>query len=122
MEKLAILMILIAKQSKKLQYVPDQVLFTYTIFKFYTLVLGGSIFTDVTADLFVTGEMGHHQVLELCDRHNSHVLLTEHSNCERGYLSEVFVPLLKKTLNHNSENSFEVLFSEVDVCDPLSVI
>lgn len=72
--------------------------------------------------MFVTGEMGHHQVLELCDRHNSHVLLTEHSNCERGYLRQVFVPLLKKTLNHDAGNSFEVLFSEIDVCDPLSVI
>jgi hypothetical protein len=37
-------------------------------------------------------------------------------------LRQVFVPLLKKTLNHDAGNSFEVLFSEVDVCDPLSII
>lgn len=86
------------------------------------MILGGSVFTDVSADLFITGEMGHHQVLELCDRHNSHVLLTEHSNCERGYLSQVFVPLLEETLNCGADNKFEVLFSEVDVCDPLSII
>lgn len=66
--------------------------------------------------------MGHHRVLELCDRQNSHVLLTEHSNCERGYLREIFVPLLKETLNQDSKNIFEVLFSEIDICDPLTII
>lgn len=86
------------------------------------ITLGGSVFNSVNADLFVTGEMGHHQVLELCDRYNAHVLLTEHSNCERGYLREVFVPLLKERLEQSSENSFDVLFSEVDVRDPLSII
>lgn len=86
------------------------------------ILIGSSIFTGISADLFVSGEMGHHQVLELCDRQNSHVLLTEHSNCERGYLKDVFVPLLKNTLNKVSESNFEVFFSEIDVCDPLSVI
>lgn len=123
MERLAILMILITEQSKKLQCVLDQVKSSNILCLICICwLLGGSTFTNVTADLFVTGEMGHHQVLELCDRHNSHVLLTEHSNCERGYLSEVFVSLLKKTLNHKSENRFEVLFSEADDCDPLSII
>lgn len=76
----------------------------------------------MNADLFVTGEMGHHQVLELCDRQNAHVLLTEHSNCERGYLSDVFVPLLNETLNELSEKEVKVIFSEIDTHDPLEII
>ena len=88
----------------------------------YNISLGGSVFTGVKADIFVTGEMGHHQVLELCDRQNAHVLLTEHSNCERGYLKDIFVPLLKKTLNQISEDEFNVTYSETDIHDPLTII
>jgi putative NIF3 family GTP cyclohydrolase 1 type 2 len=87
--------------------------------------IGGSVFAGVVADLFVTGEMGHHQVLEICDRQNAHVLLTEHSNCERGYLRDVFVPLLKEKLTSNDSNLdsvFEVVFSNVDIHDPLTII
>lgn len=72
--------------------------------------------------MFITGEMGHHQVLELCDRQNAHVLLTEHSNCERGFLKDIFVPLLKETLNQVSQDNFEVSFSEADASDPLLII
>jgi putative NIF3 family GTP cyclohydrolase 1 type 2 len=84
--------------------------------------LGGSVFSGVRADLFITGEMGHHQVLEICDRLNSTVLLTEHSNCERGYLKDVLSGLLKKTLSEFSGDDFEVEYSQVDLQDPLSII
>lgn len=66
--------------------------------------------------------MGHHQVLELCDRKNAHVLLTEHSNCERGFLKDIFAPLLKETLNQVSQDNFKVSFSEADASDPLLII
>ena len=66
--------------------------------------------------------MGHHQVLELCDRQNAHVLLTEHSNCERGFLKDILVPLLKETLKQVSQDNFEVSFSEADASDPLLII
>lgn len=66
--------------------------------------------------------MGHHQVLEICDRQNGHVLLTEHSNCERGFLRDEFVPLLKGKLSTDYDVDFDVLFSEVDNQDPLSII
>jgi dinuclear metal center YbgI/SA1388 family protein len=36
-------------------------------------------------DLVLTGELGHHEVLRLTDR-GAAVVLTEHSNCERGFL------------------------------------
>lgn len=79
---------------------------------------GGSVFAGVKADLFLTGEMGHHQVLELCDRNGAHVVLTEHSNCERGYLQDIYIPTLKKEIG---DSETEVIFSQVDT-DPLKVI
>lgn len=117
-------MILKGPSLRKLRSVPDQVLELDNYLNLHPLCLGGSVFAGVTADLFVTGEMGHHQVLEICDRQNAQVLLTEHSNCERGYLRDVFVPLLKEKLNGNSDSSlsFDVVFSDVDIQDPLSII
>lgn len=76
------------------------------------------MFAGVKADLFLTGEMGHHQVLELCDRNGSHVVLTEHSNCERGYLQDIYIPALNNELN---DSDVEVIFSQIDT-DPLKVI
>ena len=66
--------------------------------------------------------MGHHQVLEICDKQNAHVLLTEHSNCERGYLRDIFVPLLKNKIIESGMNDCQVTFSEVDINDPLITI
>lgn len=39
-------------------------------------------------DLFVTGEAGHHFAFDCVER-SSCLILTEHSNSERGYLREV---------------------------------
>jgi dinuclear metal center YbgI/SA1388 family protein len=46
---------------------------------------GGSVLSAVTADLLLTGEMRHHDVLHRCES-GSHIVLTEHSNSERGFL------------------------------------
>ncbi len=47
---------------------------------------GGSVFSaGPPADLLLTGEMGHHDILAQVARGGA-VVLTEHSNCERGYL------------------------------------
>lgn len=47
---------------------------------------GGAVFEKVPkADLLLTGEMRHHDLLERRAR-GSHVLLTDHTNTERGYL------------------------------------
>ncbi|XP_060593558.1 NIF3-like protein 1, partial [Ruditapes philippinarum] len=47
---------------------------------------GGSVLRNVTADLYVTGEMSHHEVLHAV-YNNSAVILCDHSNTERGYLT-----------------------------------
>jgi putative NIF3 family GTP cyclohydrolase 1 type 2 len=46
---------------------------------------GGSVVTKVAADLYLSGEMRHHDVLRAVATGTS-VVLTEHSNSERGYL------------------------------------
>lgn len=51
---------------------------------------GGSVFEKLphgTVDLFVTGELRHHDVLEKL-RHGQSVILSEHTHTERGYLPE----------------------------------
>jgi putative NIF3 family GTP cyclohydrolase 1 type 2 len=71
--------------------------------------------------LFLTGEMGHHQALDLCDRANAYVILTEHSNCERGYLKDSYVARLKAELSTGDESEpVEILFSQID-SDPLQI-
>lgn len=46
---------------------------------------GGSVITGSGADLLITGEMGHHHVLDALARGAS-VVLSEHSHTERGFL------------------------------------
>lgn len=79
---------------------------------------GGSVFRHrpLAADLYVTGEMSHHEVLDLT-QNGSHVILCEHSNSERGFL-EFFQEKLQDEI---LLNQVEVLISAVD-CDPLKVV
>lgn len=46
---------------------------------------GGSVLKGVNADLYLTGEMSHHEVLDAVQK-GIHVILTRHSNSERGFL------------------------------------
>lgn len=79
---------------------------------------GGSAFKhrSLDADLYLTGEMSHHDVLNLT-QNGSHVILSEHSNSERGFLT-VFK---KKLQNEILSNQVEVLVSAVDH-DPLKIV
>jgi len=74
---------------------------------------GGSLFEKVhDADLFVTGEMRHHDVLAKL-RAGSSVILSEHTHTERGFLPE-----FGRRLQSLAEGAIEVLVSERDR-DPL---
>lgn len=79
---------------------------------------GGSVFKhrSLGADLYVTGEMSHHDVLDLT-QNGSHVILCEHSNSERGFLRLI----QQKLQNDILLNKAEVLISAVDH-DPLKVV
>lgn len=65
--------------------------------------------------LFGSGEMSHHEVLDAVAKGTS-VILSDHSNSERGYLS-VFKEKLMEKLGH----TVSVVISESDR-DPLQVV
>lgn len=77
---------------------------------------GSSVLRGVKADLYITGEMSHHEVLSAI--HNgSSVILCEHSNTERGYLSL----LRDQLLTSLHEYSVDVCISKTD-SDPLRIV
>ncbi|KAH8554531.1 GTP cyclohydrolase 1 type 2/Nif3 [Umbelopsis sp. PMI_123] len=84
---------------------------------------GSSVLSPVKADLYFSGEMGHHDVLAALAQDTS-VILCEHSNTERGYLDAVLKPALAKELfNESSEagEKIEIVVSAVDR-DPLEIV
>lgn len=76
---------------------------------------GSSVLRGVKADLWLTGEMSHHEVLD-ATHHRSSVVLTDHSNCERGYLKT-----LQPRLQDLFDQKIEVIVSMKDR-DPLEVV
>jgi len=77
---------------------------------------GGSVFEKLTGyDLFITGELRHHDVRERAASGTS-VILCDHTNTERGFLP-VFAERLRRLLG--SEISFDIASCDRD---PLSVV
>ncbi|NXT00592.1 NIF3L protein, partial [Jacana jacana] len=75
---------------------------------------GSSVLKGIEADLYLTGEMSHHDVLDAVANGIS-VILCEHSNTERGFLSE-----LRDMLASHLLNKINIIVSEKDR-DPLQV-
>ncbi|XP_053925889.1 NIF3-like protein 1 isoform X1 [Cuculus canorus] len=75
---------------------------------------GSSVLKGTEADLYLTGEMSHHDVLDAVANGIS-VILCEHSNTERGFLSE-----LRDMLAIHLQNKINIIVSEKDR-DPLQV-
>ncbi|XP_047020959.1 NIF3-like protein 1 isoform X3 [Helicoverpa zea] len=73
---------------------------------------GSSVLKGAAADLYLTGEMLHHDVLDAAQKGIS-VILTNHSDSERGFLKG-FSSQLQSLLN----NEVQVFVSKVDK-DPL---
>ncbi len=76
---------------------------------------GASVLAGCKADLWITGEMSHHEVLDAVHQGTT-VILCEHSNTERGFLT-YFKPRLEQML----DNQVEVVVSKLDA-DPLNVM
>jgi dinuclear metal center YbgI/SA1388 family protein len=75
---------------------------------------GGSVVTKATAaDVYLTGEMRHHDILA-ANASRISVILTDHSNSERGYLSA-----LREKLAKNAGRSISVMIARSDV-EPLA--
>ncbi|GMK58253.1 hypothetical protein CspeluHIS016_0502850 [Cutaneotrichosporon spelunceum] len=77
---------------------------------------GGGVLRGVDADLLLTGEMSHHEVLA-CVAAGQVVVLANHSNTERPYLAAVLQPWLQRELDAEGAG-WEVLVSTADA-DPL---
>lgn len=75
---------------------------------------GGALLSGCRADLLLTGEMRHHDVLDLAHRGTS-VILTDHTHSERGYL-----PRLRSRILAGAPD-LEVHISTADV-EPLQVV
>jgi putative NIF3 family GTP cyclohydrolase 1 type 2 len=70
---------------------------------------GGSLFEKAPGfDLYLTGELRHHDVLALNARGAS-VVLCDHTNTERGYL-----PRFKRRIESAASGALEVFVSEAD--------
>lgn len=76
---------------------------------------GASVLNGVKADLYVTGEMSHHEVLDAVATGTS-VLLSDHSNSERGFLA-----VFREKLAVRLPDSVTVAVSTADR-DPLEVV
>jgi putative NIF3 family GTP cyclohydrolase 1 type 2 len=76
---------------------------------------GASLLKNVKADLLLTGEMSHHEVLDVVHK-GTHVILCEHSNTERGFLLK-----WKQTLQAALGDGVQITVSIVDR-DPLKIV
>lgn len=74
-----------------------------------------SVLKGISADLYLTGEMLHHDVLDAAHQ-GIHVILTNHSDSERGFL-KIFATILQCNL----QKSVKVWVSESDK-DPLQTV
>lgn len=68
------------------------------------------------ADLLLTGEMSHHQVLDAVSQ-GSAVILCEHSNTERGYLQGQYRELVEQAV----QGAVSVTVPKTDK-DPLEIL
>lgn len=81
---------------------------------------GSSVLRDVSADLYVCGEMSHHDLLYSIS-HGTHVILGEHTNTERGYLSMLKLKLELEAAALEPKNTFPIFeISQVDA-DPIKI-
>lgn len=76
---------------------------------------GGGVLKGVAADVYLTGEMRHHDVLDATAGGTS-VMLCDHTHTERGYL-----PLLKRRLSKLIDKSVTIAVSRADR-EPLRIV
>ncbi|THH02804.1 hypothetical protein EW145_g6703 [Phellinidium pouzarii] len=74
---------------------------------------GGSVFGNVDADLYFTGEMAHHEVLA-AKALGRYVILCGHTNTERGYLPNLKQSLLAAPAEDSALSGLEIQISEED--------
>ncbi|GAA5878124.1 hypothetical protein JCM16303_002854 [Sporobolomyces ruberrimus] len=82
---------------------------------------GSSVLKGVEADLYLTGEMGHHDILA-ANSNGIHVFCCNHTATERPWLKH-FAPRLEAEMNRlaNGKAEYEVVVSQEDR-EPLQVV
>ncbi|KAJ1735800.1 hypothetical protein LPJ61_000349 [Coemansia biformis] len=81
---------------------------------------GSSVVGPVKADVYFTGEMGHHEILAAVAKDTS-CILAEHSNSERGYLRAVLAKRLQQELDEDDvDTPTSVVVSDRDR-DPVTI-
>jgi putative NIF3 family GTP cyclohydrolase 1 type 2 len=85
---------------------------------------GSKLLNNLNVDMIITGEFSHHEILHEVHRGVS-VIVTDHSNTERFYLSifkNKFINMLKNTTKDIcKEDEIEIIVSEKDK-DPLDYV
>ncbi|KYR01510.1 hypothetical protein DLAC_01499 [Tieghemostelium lacteum] len=76
---------------------------------------GGMLIFNEKADLYLTGELKHHEILD-ANAKGSYVIVCDHSNSERGYLPEY-----KSALSTLFKDKLNFTISTLDK-DPLSIV
>ena len=77
---------------------------------------GASVLGGVDADVYLTGEMSHHEVLE-AKAAGKHTILCEHTNTERGFLGEILLHKLSTLIG----SDITIECSTFDA-DPLNIV
>jgi len=80
---------------------------------------GSSVLTGVSSDVWLTGELSHHEILA-ANAVGTTVVLTDHSNTERGYLP-VMSELVSAEFRKQSLEIPDMVISRVDA-DPLVIV
>ncbi|KAJ2752744.1 hypothetical protein IWQ56_006699 [Coemansia nantahalensis] len=81
---------------------------------------GASVVGPAKADVYLTGEMGHHDLLAAVAKDTS-CILAEHSNSERGYLRAVLAARLQQELDADASDSpTSIVVSDCDR-DPVTI-
>ncbi len=80
---------------------------------------GSKLLNNTAADLIITGEFQHHEVLHEVHRGVS-VILTDHTNNERCYFNH-FKNAFNELLTRNGDEPIEIIISQADR-DPLQVV
>jgi dinuclear metal center YbgI/SA1388 family protein len=76
---------------------------------------GGSLFKGTLFQVYLTGEMRHHDILAKVEQ-GSAVILADHTNTERGYL-----PVLKKKLHERLGRLLRIDISKADR-EPMKIV
>ena len=76
---------------------------------------GSDILKNINADCYVTGEMSHHNILS-ANANGIHVILSEHTHTERGYLK-----IYKKMIKSKIDKNIKIMISKFDR-DPIKLI